>query len=300
MMNLQDVVNRPAVLRLMMSLSQRTPEVVGARLASFLAGVVCRVKPAAYHSLQLNLWQILGPDAGQQTLDRTARQVFYHAIRGYYDLYRALRISREQVASVVDLPEATMAIVRSLRAMERGALLVFPHLGSFDLGGWALASHLPEIQVLSLPDPSPGFQWANELRRQSGARVTPLSAAALRQAIRLLSRGGVVSVAADRPVSDLDEPVPFFGRPAHVPSGHVRLALRTGAIVMITYCILSPETHRYTMHIEPPMEMLRTGDRDEETRINMRRVLDALETVIRRWLEQWQMFVPVWPEHLEV
>jgi len=31
-------------------------------------------------------------------------------------------------------------------------------------------------------------------------------------------------------------------------------------------------------------------------RINQRRVLDRLEAAIRQWPEQWQVFVPVWPE----
>jgi hypothetical protein len=53
------------------------------------------------------------------------------------------------------------------------------------------------------------------------------------------------------------------------------------------------------VHIEPPLEMLRTGDREEEVQLNMRRVLDSMEAVIRRWAWQWQMFVPVWPEPQE-
>lgn len=52
------------------------------------------------------------------------------------------------------------------------------------------------------------------------------------------------------------------------------------------------------MRLEPPMELVRTGNREEEVRLNMRRVLDALEGIIGSWPEQWQMFVPVWPELL--
>jgi KDO2-lipid IV(A) lauroyltransferase len=109
----------------------------------------------------------------------------------------------------------------------------------------------------------------------------------------------VVSVAGDRPVSDFDEPVPFFGRPARVPSGHVRLALKTGASVTLGYCVISPEKRRLTAYLEPPLKLIRTGNREEEVRLNMRQVIDALEAIIRRWPEQWQMFVPVWPELLE-
>ena len=94
----------------------------------------------------------------------------------------------------------------------------------------------------------------------------------------------------------MDEPVPFFGRPARVPSGHIRLALKTGAVVVVGYCILSPDTQRDTIYLNPPLELVRTGDREEETQINLRRVLDVLQDAIRRWPGQWQMFVPVWPQ----
>jgi lauroyl/myristoyl acyltransferase len=74
------------------------------------------------------------------------------------------------------------------------------------------------------------------------------------------------------------------------------MALRTGAVVSIAYCVLSPETERYIAHLEPPMEMIRTGNREEDVQVNMRRILEELEGLIRRGAEQWQMFVPVWPE----
>jgi KDO2-lipid IV(A) lauroyltransferase len=196
----------------------------------------------------------------------------------------------------VDLPGKTRLAARTLWNREGGAIIVFPHLSNFDLGGHAILSLLPETQLFTLPDPHPGFQMINESRKREGVSITPLSSAALRQAIKLLRRGGVVALAGDRPVSDLDEPVPFFGHPARVPSGHIRLAVKTGAVVAIAYCILSPETQRYTMHLEPAMELIRTGNQEEEVALNLRQILDALERIIRRWSEQWLMFVPVWPD----
>ena len=53
------------------------------------------------------------------------------------------------------------------------------------------------------------------------------------------------------------------------------------------------------MHAGTPLEMVRTGNLVEEVRLNMREVLDRLESIIRRWVGQWQMYVPVWPELLE-
>ena len=299
MINLQDLVTDPRALRLGIRLSQLMPTGLGQRVAWWLSGVVCQIKPAAYRILQANLHQVLGPNMELPTLEETARQVFYSTIRSSIDLFRALRFSREELGALVDFPEEAQAVARSLWHRQGGSVLVFPHLGSFDLAAQAFGIHLPEPQVLTLPNPSPGFQLANALRQRSGVDITPLSSTALRQAIARLKRGGLVSIAGDRPVSDFDELVPFFGRPARVPSGHVRLALKTGAVVTVGCCFLSPETGKYTVHMEPPLEMLRTGNREEEVILNMRRVLDLLESTIRRWIEQWQMYVPVWPELAE-
>jgi lauroyl/myristoyl acyltransferase len=299
MTNLQQVLLNTQLMRLGMFFSRHTPERIGHRLAWWAAGVACQLKPAIHRIVQANLSQVLDADVGKETLAQMTRQVFYTAVRSYYDLFRALRLPLEELSATVDVSEAAKAVAHSLRIAERGTVLVFPHLSNFDLGGQATSYLLPETQLITLPDPSPGFQLLNELRRRTGIKVTPLSSAALRQALRLLRRGGIVTLGGDRPVSDLDDLVPFFGRPARMPSGHIRLALKTNANVAVGYCVLLPQTQKYTMHITPPMELLRTRNRDEEMFLNLRQVLDALEDIIRRWPEQWLMFEPVWPELLK-
>jgi len=299
MTDLRTMVSGPRAIRLGMFFSRHAPEGVGHHMAWWAAGAVCRLRPSVYRIVQANLHQVLGAEVSREALERKTRQVFYYAVRGYFDLFRTLHLPVEEMSALVDTPEATRAAARSLWNREGGAVVVFPHLSNFDLGGHTLASLLPETQLFTLPNPPPGFQLINESRKRTGVEITPLSSAALRQAIKLLRRGGVVCLAGDRSVSDLDEPFPFFGRPARVPSGHVRLALKTGAVVAICYCILSPETHRYSIYVEPAMELIRTGSDEEDVRQNMRRILDALERIIRCWSEQWLMFVPVWPEQVQ-
>lgn len=295
-MNLRSVASSPLVLRGGMAFSRYTPERVAYRAFWWLSGLLCQAKPTVYSILRANLGQVLGPGTGPAILDRMIRQVFDSTLRSHYDLYRALQRPRDRLASLVDVPKATQAVARSLWGREGGTVVVFPHMGAFDLGGQVMAEYLPKVQLLTLPDPSPGFQLANELRRRSGISVTPLSSTALRQAIRHLRQGGIVALTGDRPVSDFDDLVPFFDRPARVPSAHVRLALKSGAVVVMSSCVLDPATRKWFLYMEPPLEMVRTGERAEDVRLNMRRILDALEAIIRRWPEQWQMFVPVWPE----
>lgn len=298
-MNLQSVVSSPSVMRLAMFLSRNLSPRWGDRIARATASLVCRLKPAVHRIVQVNLRQALGADVNEAALHDITRQVFKTSVRSYYDLYRAIQLPPEEMVASVEIPEESMAVARSMWDREGGTVMVVPHLGNFDLGAPALVPHAPELHAVSLADPPPGFQLANEMRRSVGFAVTPMGPTALRQAIRVLKRGGVVGIGGDRPVSDLDEPIPFFGRPARVPSGHVRLALKTGAAIVMGCCYFSPESSSYVLYLEPAMELVRTGDRDEEIRLNMRRVLDRLEAIILRWPGQWLMFVPVWPELME-
>jgi len=300
MKDIRDIAASPRTLHLGITLSRLMPPPMGDRMAWLAAGLIARLKPRVFEIVLTNLGQVLDSSGVEgKSLEQVARQVFYTAIRSSYDLYRSLQLPHEKLLKLVEFSEQARDITRSLLEQKIGSVIVFPHLGSFDLGGLATAAFLPDLQVLTLPDPPPGFEMVNEIRKTHGTEVTPLSPTALRQAIKRLRRGGTVSIAGDRPVSDLDEPVPFFGRPARVPSGHVRLALKTNAVIVPAYCILCPDRKHYQMRFEEPMEMIRTGDREQDVQVNMRRVLDALEGIIRRWPGQWQMFVPVWPKLLE-
>jgi KDO2-lipid IV(A) lauroyltransferase len=268
-------------------------------IASLAASAVCRLKPEVYWVVRANLRPVLGDDVAPELIEYQVRKLFFVSIQNYYNLFRMLNQPRETITAAADMPPATQLVVDQVLGLGRGVVLVMPHLGNFDLMAQALGRCASPIQAISLPDPPAGFQIMNEIRSRSGVDMTPLSPAALRSALRVLRAGGIVAIAGDRPVSDLDTPFPFFGHPARVPSGHIRLALKTNAVLLVGCCAFIEETQRYALHLEPPMEPVRHPDPAEELRVNMRQVLDKLEGLIRRWPEQWMVFVPIWPDLLE-
>lgn len=297
-MSLQGVFTHPAILQLAASVSRHIPAKSTYHLARWAASALCRLRPEVYRVVCANLGQVLGPAASTEEVHDTTCQVFYHFVLGYLDFFRSLGLPREQVLHLMEVPEALLTLAHSDRVKDKGLILVMPHTGNFDLAGWVLTFYIPNVQVIALPDPQPGGHSLNKLRQQMGVEVTPLGPAALRRALKTLRSGGVVGTGVDRPVSRLDEPIPFFGRPAHMPSGHVRLALKTDALVVVAGCAYHTQDKRYVVDMEPPLEMIHTGT-EEEVWINMRRVLDAMEKLVRRWSDQWMMFVPVWPELME-
>ena len=49
------------------------------------------------------------------------------------------------------------------------------------------------------------------------------------------------------------------------------------------------------MHIEPPLELPNTGDREADIAAGMEMVVDVLERTISMHPEQWLLAKPVWP-----
>jgi len=279
-----------------MFLSKYLPSPVGYAISGLIAGLINWLKPDVYWIVHANLRQVVGPQVDEKTLHRLVRQTFRNNARNDYELWHLVGQGQEAIhAAVHVLPDAWTHAEQALQR-GKGIIIVGTHTGNFDLGILALADQGLEIQVLGLAaPPAGGFDLMDQMRARAGVHLTSISVQSLRQAIKRLRAGGVVLTGVDRPVGDAGQWVEFFGRLAPLPTGHVRLALKTGAAVLVagTY----RDTHGRTMvRLSPPLEMIRTDDLDEDLQVNLRRVTSWLEEFIRARPEQWAMFVPVWPE----
>lgn len=294
-MRLQDFISSKPMTRLGIVLGQRMPRRVGYGLARVAAGIIARRKPQVYWTVHANLRQVLGPEADDLALHRMTYQVFFHAGQTYYDFFHAIGRPEEVLAEAVRIPEEILAFIRAETARGQGVLVLAPHMSNFDLLGLSVGAQGLPIQVLSLANPRAGFHLLNYLRAKSGFEVTPITPESLRAAIRRLKSGGIVLTGVDRPIPEDRELVEFFGRPAYLPVGPVRLALMTGASVIMGSCYYEPG-NGYGLRITGPLEMIRTGERRRDLMANVRRVVDILEQHVRARPEQWMMFHPFWPE----
>jgi lauroyl/myristoyl acyltransferase len=279
-----------------MFFSKRVPPCIGRTIAGLIAGLINGLKPDVYWIVYANLRQVVGPQVDEKALHRLVRQVFRNTARNNYDLWRLVSRGHEALRAAAYLPPDTWNHIEQARRRGKGMILVGTHTGNFDLGILALAVHGLEVQVLGLAiPPAGGFDLMDQMRTDVGVHLTSINIPALREAMRRLRAGGAVVTGVDRPVGGAGPPVEFFGRPALLPTGHVRLALKTDAVILV--CGPHRNAQGCTvMPLSPPLEMIRTGDPEEDLRVNLRHVTAWLEKYIRARPEQWAMFVPVWPE----
>lgn len=274
----------------------------GARLVGALwARIVMWGKPPSYYAARANLRHVLGEAVSTATLNRTLYRLFYNTGRRYYETFynlgRGIVDAADFRPQVIITPETQVHFQQAL-TMGRGVFILACHMSNFDLGGIALAQHLPvSLQALSLANPTPDVEVFNQLRERCGVRMTPISPQALREAMERLKDGGTVVTGPDYPSHDGEEPVMFFGAPAHLPSGYVRIPLRTNSPVIV----LAPryEDGVYKIVANPPLELIHTGDREQDVAVNLRRILDQVEDFIRQRPDQWMMFAPVWVDEIE-
>lgn len=265
-------------------------------IGSLWARLVTWTKPPMYYAARANLRHVLGKAASPALLNRTLYRLFYNTGRRYYETFynlgRGITRAQDFRPAVIIPPETTVYFEQAL-AMGRGVFVLACHMSNFDLAGIALAQHLPtSLQALSLPDPTPDVEAFNQLRERCGAHMTPISPEALREAMDRLKNGGAVVTGPDYPIHGEDEPVMFFGAPACLPSGYVRIPLRTKSPVIV----LAPrfEDGVYKVIANPPMELEYTGDREQDVAVNLRRILEQVEDFIRQRPDEWMMFAPVW------
>jgi KDO2-lipid IV(A) lauroyltransferase len=119
--------------------------------------------------------------------------------------------------------------------------------------------------------------------------VATISAKPRREAVRgilkALRGNRIVLVIADEFKSG-GVPVEFFGVRSPAPRGPATLALRTGAATVPMFMVRDAND-RLTLYIEPEIELVKTGDREQDIAANTELFTRHLEAMIRRYPDQW-------------
>lgn len=133
------------------------------------------------------------------------------------------------------------AVVEKAYASGKGVLFLTPHLGCFEITAQALASRFSAqygpLTVLYRPARQAGLAEVMETSRdRPGLEAVPTTLAGVRQMIKALRAGHAVGLLPDQvPPEGMGQWAPFFGKPAYTMTLAARLALQTGAEVVLIW-----------------------------------------------------------------
>ncbi len=294
-MNAQKFANSGLGVSLALFLAQVLPPELGYVLGRTIVGQVTKRKfLPIVQAVRLNQLVARGQNLSPQELDKAVNAVFHHAGRCLVDHYH--NISRPDVirSFFPETAEVRKFIERSQKN-EKGAFIATLHLSNFDLAFLSLTYRGFKAQVLTFGRPTAGYQIQNSLRSKTGLDITPINRKTLYQAVHRMKSGGMVITAIDRPVQEIHQKVMFFGQPAPMPTGHIRMALTADVPIILAVPAMQPDG-TYRIFVSDPIPMQRFSDPLDEIRINAEAVLKIVEDQIRQYPDQWLMYYPVWPE----
>lgn len=240
------------------------------------------VAPRGRAAVRANLAMI----APQRSL--SARRVFVNQVRQYLEVFQIPRLDRARFDAIVRV-EGWENFLCAQR-LGKGVIFGSAHLGPIALVGQILITRGFTLTLPAEKTDSEFMHAVNRARQAQGLVLVPMdSALGIHRVIR---DSGVLGILADRAVTGVGEKVEFFGRPALLPSAQVALALRTGAALLPAFAWR--ENGLLVAHIEGPLVLASTGDRDADVRAGVRQFAAVLERYIKAHPEQWTIFEPMW------
>jgi KDO2-lipid IV(A) lauroyltransferase len=177
-----------------------------------------------------------------------------------------------------------------LTARERGkgVLVLTGHLGAWELSSFYHSlMGMPMGMVIRRLDNPLVDAFVNRIRCLHGNRVIHKDDFA-RGLIASMRAGETVGILMD---TNMTPPqgvfVPFFGVLACTASGMARIAAKTGAAVVPGFLLWEKSEQRYVLHFGKELEVVRTGDGEQDALANTASFTAAIEKYIRQYPEQW-------------
>jgi lauroyl/myristoyl acyltransferase len=277
--------------RLVGAIVPHIPPQWGYPLATRSGDLAYYLTPGHRARVRDNIRHVLGNSATPAQVEQVVRRVYHHIAANYYDLFRQPTLSLDEINRLVALEG--WEYVEPLVQRKKGFILTTAHFGGFEIVAQACA--LQGVTVVVPAEhlrPDPLFRYIAGLRMSKGLRLIPIDGPLL-ELFRALHRGEVVGLAADRDITNTGLVIDFFGAPGHLPRGHVDLALRTDAPIVVGFGYRRPD-HTFLAQLEPPLYLEQSGDHERDVRAGIEKIIAIMERHIASHPEQWVLTYPIW------
>lgn len=239
-----------------------------------------------------NIKRVTGLEQDERTLRRKVRTVFKNATKNYFDLTKLSRLRLENIEENVTIKgwhHLAEAVTNST-----GTIIATAHLGNFEYAGQVLALRGIEMTIfVEAFNSTPFLRNIAKLRQRNEGRILPVSISAFRDGLQILRNGGTMTMVCDRDIRGNGLKVNFFREETSLPYGAISLALRTGAAIVPAFSVRKPG-NRFVIYIEPPLELIDIGNRNQSVKANLEKLVAIMEKYIRQYPEQWVVIEPIW------
>ena len=226
------------------------------------------------------------PEKSQRERRRILRGEFTSLGRQLAEVCLFPRYTRENVSQVV----VYEGFENYERAYNRGKGVLFltAHLGGWELSAFTHSLHGHPLHIVTRPLDNQRLDRFIRHYRTMHGNTTVDKDEFVRGLLSATKAGETVGILMD---TNMTPPqgvfVPFFGISACTASGLARIALRTDAAVVPGFTIWDPALGKYRLRFDPAVNLIRTGNVEEDVVANTARFTKVIEDYVRRYPEQW-------------
>lgn len=273
------------LVRTAIFISKFVPRKVWIAIFGFLGWVGYYLANKSRHLTIKHLTIAFGKEKTPEEIISLSKEVFVMLGKNAGDVIRAYNTedteAYKRLREVHGEEYAEQAFARG-----KGVIFLTAHCGAFELAAteMALRGYKPLIIGTPLKDPR-----LSEIVWKQRSKLGAVAIARGKESVRLLKTlksGGTIGILIDQDTRVKSVFVDFFGKPCATPIGATLLSLKTGAPIVPIFFHLR-EDNVQEVNFYPEVELVRTGDEEEEIRINTQKLNDLIEAEIRKHPAQW-------------
>jgi phosphatidylinositol dimannoside acyltransferase len=288
----------------------RLPGPVARWLFNFGADVAWRRQGGGVRVLEGNLVRVLRTTAAASLppsefgaeLRALSREVMRSYARYYLETFRLQVIPDERIMAGMHVNQENVDLTLEHMKEGRGVIYALPHMGDFEQAGrWVILVGAGSIVApAERLNPESVFQKFLAFREGLGMEIVPTSGGPHPFGVmaQRLRAGKLVTIVADRDLSDTGVEVDFFGEKALLPAGPAALAVQTGAALMPVACWFVGETE-WAAHVYDEIPVPASGTRKEKIAAMTQALATIFEEAIREHPEDWHMLQKVFVSDLD-
>jgi lauroyl/myristoyl acyltransferase len=291
-------VIRYATYRILIGIVGRVSAATAYRSATIVADVTSITAFRARRVLVSNLRKVVG-DVEDTAMKTMVRVAFRNLVWNYLELFRVPSMDLGSPS-----PDVVNPVHTALRTVTddgaAGAVVAFCHVGNVEVGAQQVALSLPGLRfavVIEHMADERIFQLSRDVRSSKALEVVQADEPI--RILQLLDEGCSVIIAADLDTTNRGIYVDFFGKPARMPTGAVKLAMRTGAPLVFAQAwrtSVDEDPQRFAANVTGPIEMPGSVKSAADVAANVSRLINLVEDAITEHPEQWLAFHAIWDQ----
>ena len=261
------------------------PRSLGRRIAAWITRFLYALLPKLRKTAEVNL-RIAFPDWTEAQRKVLIRKMLRNLGWMAAEFARFPKYTKENIEQFVMLDGHENFFEGQRRG--KGVVILTGHIGAWELSSFAHSLYGFPLHYMARPIENARIDTlVNSYRCRAGNRPIFKNESA-RAMLKILKDAGTIGILADQNTMPEEAVfVDFFGKAASTTTGIARVASHTDAAVVPGYAVWDENLRKYRLRFEPPVQLSRSGDAEQDIFENTQKFAKVLEKIIRKYPDQW-------------